>query len=157
MSNTLNQAIIDDINNGTNIESFLIWQWLVNSQQFSAGDIDPAAILNQTQEKLLEATSSPEAAAWISHINFTRKLSRKFGEIAMYDRELTNIESSVEALSLYPDNDFKQAHLETIQDSLTKKAGDTVSKEVIDSYIQETSAKLDRLRKLSGRVNKSNV
>tara|TARA_R110002060_G_scaffold62353_2_gene71752 strand:- start:92 stop:553 length:462 start_codon:yes stop_codon:yes gene_type:complete len=146
MSNTLNQAIIDDINSGTNIEAFLIWQWLVNSQQFSAGDIDPAAILNQTKEKLLEATSSPEAAAWISHINFTRKLSRKFGEIAMYNRELTNVESSVEALALYPDNDFKQVHLEVIQESLSKKAGDAVSTEIIDSYIQETSAKLDELR-----------
>jgi len=149
MSNTLNQAIIDDINNGTNIEAFLIWQWLINSQQFSAGDIDPAAILSQAKEKLLEATSSSEAAAWISHINFTRKISRKFGEIAMYDRELTNVESSVEALALYPDNAFKETHLEAIRDSLTKKAGDTVPEEVIDSYIQETSAKLDLLRKFT--------
>jgi hypothetical protein len=146
MSTKLNQSIINDINNGTNIEAFLIWQWLINSQQFSDGDIDPAGILNQTKEKLLEATSSTEAAAWISHINFTRNISRKFGEIAMYDRELTNVESAVEAIAMYPDNEFKTDHLETIQASLTKQHGDAVTQEEVNNYIQKTSEKLNMLK-----------
>jgi len=145
MSSALNKTIIDDINNGTNVEAFLIFRWVVDRAS-NFPNLDPAAIVRQTKEKLLEANASPEAAAWISHFNFTRKISRKFGDIAMYDRELTNVESSIEALALYPDGDFKEIHLETIRDSLSKKAGDTVSEEVIDSYVEKTLEKLDKLK-----------
>lgn len=146
MSNSLNKTIIADINNSANIEAFLIWQWLVNSQQFSAGDIDPAAILNQTQEKLLEATSSPEAAAWISHINFTRKIARRYAEITDYDRELTHAEASVEALTLYPDNDFADTHFDVIKQFLSTDTSKSISKAEINSYIQNTSVVLEKLR-----------